>query len=132
MGVRSGSGSRKRRHLRIECAHKRPSHIDGKRLLNIVVSVIATNREWGEAADGISTRVGTCLINRLRVRINREGLYNVKAYAPKKGAENQGTQKREKKNKNMKLHGQDPRTTLARLCVSTMSTMINYRPVTKV
>jgi len=50
-----------------------------------VASVIATNREWGKAADGTSTRVGTCLINRWRVKINREGLYNVKAYAPKKG-----------------------------------------------
>ena len=47
------------------------------------------------------------------------------------GGENQGTQKRERKNKNMKFHGQDPRTILARLCASTMSTMINYRLVTK-
>ena len=39
--------------------------------------------------------------------------------------------KRERKNKNMKLHGQDPWTTLARLCTFTMSTMINHCPVTK-
>ena len=52
-----------------------------------MASVIATNREWGEAADGTGTRVGTCLINRWRVRINQEGLYNVKAYAPKRRAE---------------------------------------------
>ena len=49
----------------------------------------------------------------------------------KGGGENQGTQKRERKNKNIKLYGQDPRTTLARLYVSTMSTMTNHRPVTK-
>ena len=53
--------------------------------MNSVVSVIAINREWEEAADGTGTRVGTCLINRWRVEINREGLYNVKAYAPKRG-----------------------------------------------
>ena len=34
-------------------------------------------------ADGTGTRVVTCLINRWKVRINREELYNVKAYAPK-------------------------------------------------
>ena len=28
-----------------ECANKRPSHIDGKRLLNSMVSVLATNRK---------------------------------------------------------------------------------------
>ena len=63
-GVQCGSGSRKSCHLRIECAHKRPGRIDEKRPLNSVVSVIATNRKWGKAADGISTRVVTCLINR--------------------------------------------------------------------
>ena len=84
MGIRSGSGSRKRRHLRIKCAHKRPGHIDGKRLLNSAASVIATNIKEEEPADGTGTRIDTCLINRWRVRINRERLYNVKAYAPKK------------------------------------------------
>ena len=97
-----------------------------------MVSVATTNREWGEAADGTSTRVGTCLINIWRVRINREGLYNMKAYAPKKGGpENQRPKNRERKNMNIKLYGQDPRTTIARLCVSTMSTMTNHRSVTK-
>ena len=41
---------------------------------------------------------------------------------PKKG---------EKRNKNIKLHEQDSWTTLARLCASTMSSMINYYPVIK-
>ena len=45
-------------------------HIDRKRPLNSVVSVIATNRKWGEVADGTGTRVVTCLINRWKVRIN--------------------------------------------------------------
>ena len=69
-GVQYGSDSGKRRHLHIECVNKRPNHIDGKKPLNSVVSVIATNRKWREAADGTSTRVVTCLINRWNVRIN--------------------------------------------------------------
>ena len=70
MGVQCGSGSRKSCHLRIECTHKRPGRIDEKRSLNSVVSVIATNKKWGNATDGISTQVVTCLINRWKVRIN--------------------------------------------------------------
>ena len=69
-GVQCGNGLRKRRHIRIECANKHPSHIDGKRPLNSVASVIATNRKWEEAADGTGTRVVTCLIDRWKVRIN--------------------------------------------------------------
>ena len=42
----------------------------GKRPLTSVVSVTATNRKWGKAADGTSTRVVTCLINRWKVKIN--------------------------------------------------------------
>ena len=42
----------------------------GKGPLNSVVSVTATNRRWGKAADGTSTRVVTCLINRWKVGIN--------------------------------------------------------------
>ena len=69
-GVQCGSGLRKSCHLHNECAHKHPSHIDEKRPLNSVVSVIASNRKWGKAADGTSTRVVTCLINRWKVKIN--------------------------------------------------------------
>ena len=95
-GVRCGNGSRKRRHLCIECANKRPSHIDGRRPLNSVTSVIATNRKWGEAADGIGTRVGICLIDKWKVRINWEGLYNVRIHAPKReGAGTTGPKKKE-------------------------------------
>ena len=59
-------------------------------------------------ADWTGIRIGTCLINRWRVRINREGLYNVKAYVPKKGGTsrlpNHGVLNKEN-NKNMKLLG---------------------------
>ena len=70
MGVESVNGSRRRRRLRIECAHKRTNHINEKRLLNSVASVSATNKKQGEAADGTGIRVGTCLINEWKVRIN--------------------------------------------------------------
>ena len=96
-----------------------------------MVSVIATNREWGDTADGTGTRVGTCLINRWRVKINQEGLYNVKTYTPRKRGGKEGTQKRERKDQNIKFHEQDPRITLAHLYTSTMSTTTNHYPVTK-
>ena len=50
-----------------------------------MTSIIATNKKQGEAADGTGTEVGTCLINKWRVKINQEGLYNVKVNAPKRG-----------------------------------------------
>ena len=68
--VQCGNGSRKKRHLLIECASKLSNHIDGKRPLNSMVSVIATNRKWGEAADETGTRVVIYLTNRWKVRIN--------------------------------------------------------------
>ena len=42
----------------------------GKGSLNSMASITATNRRWGKAADGTSTQVVTCLINRWKVRIN--------------------------------------------------------------
>ena len=50
-----------------------------------VTSIIATNRKQGETADGTGTKVGTCLINKWRAKINQEGLYNVKVNAPRRG-----------------------------------------------
>ena len=38
----------------------------------------------------MGTKVGTCLINKWRAKINQEGLYNVKVDAPKKGAGKKG------------------------------------------
>jgi len=43
----------------------------------------------------------------------------------------EGSQKRERNNKNIKLHGQDPWKNLVLLCESIMSTMTNHYPVTK-
>ena len=58
-----------------------------------MTSIIVTNRKQGGTADGMSTEVGTCLINKWRAKINQERLYKVKVNAPKKGlgkmAENQ-------------------------------------------
>ena len=74
-----------------------------------MASVSATNKKQGEVADGTGTRIGTCLINRWRVRINREGLYNVKTCAPKKrGFQTRESQKMEN-NKGMKLFGRGRR-----------------------
>ena len=42
----------------------------GKGPLNSVASIAATNKRWEKAADGTSTQVVTCLINRWKVRIN--------------------------------------------------------------
>ena len=52
-----------------------------------MTSIIATNRKQGGTADGTGTEVGTCLTNKWRVKINQEGLYNVKVKAPKRGLE---------------------------------------------
>ena len=56
----------------------------GKRPLNSVASVTATNRKWGKAADGTSILVVTCLINRWKIRINWEGLYNIRIHPRQK------------------------------------------------
>ena len=53
--------------------------------MNSVVSISVTNKKLGEAADGTGTKVGICLINKWRAKINPEGLYNVKVNAPRKG-----------------------------------------------
>ena len=48
-----------------------------------------------------------------------------------RGGRKPETQKRESKNMNIKFYRQDPRIALAHLYVSTISTMINHRSVTK-
>ena len=48
-----------------------------------------------------------------------------------KGGQGGGTQNRKMKDRNIKLHGQDPWTTLARLYVTTMSTTTNRGSATK-
>ena len=55
-----------------------------------MASVNATNKKQGEAADGIGIRIGACLINKWKVKINRKGLYNVKTCAPKRRLPDEG------------------------------------------
>ena len=64
---------------------QRPDHVNEKRRLDRVTSIIVTNRKQGGTANGTGTEVGTCLINKWRAKINQERLNNVKVNAPKKG-----------------------------------------------
>ena len=50
----------------------------GKWPLNSTISVAATHRKWGKAADGTSTQVATCMINKWRAKINEKEIYNVR------------------------------------------------------
>ena len=83
MGVRCETGSGQIRPLRIKCTRQRSDHVNEKRRLDRVTSIITTNKKQGVTADGTGTEVGTCLINKWRAKINQEGLYNVKVNAPK-------------------------------------------------
>ena len=56
----------------------------GRSVLNRVTSIVATNRKQGRTADGTSTDVGTCLINKWRAKIHQERLYKVKVNALRK------------------------------------------------
>ena len=44
-GIKCVKGSRRRRHLRIKCAHKCTDHINGKGLLNSVALINVTNKK---------------------------------------------------------------------------------------
>ena len=46
--------------------------------MNSVVLVAATHRGFGKVADGMSTRVITCMINRWRAKIDWKEVYNVR------------------------------------------------------
>ena len=46
--------------------------------LTSTVLVAATHRGFGKVADGMSTRVRTCMINRWRVKIDWKEIYNVR------------------------------------------------------
>ena len=46
--------------------------------LNSAALVVATYRGFGKVADGTSTRVMTCTINRWRVKIDWKEVYNVR------------------------------------------------------
>ena len=46
--------------------------------LNSMVLVAVTHKEFGKVADGTSTRVRICMINRWRGKINWKEIYNVR------------------------------------------------------
>ena len=46
--------------------------------LNSAALVAATHRGFGKVADGTSTQVVTCMINRWRVKIDWKEVYNVR------------------------------------------------------
>ena len=74
-----------------------------------MTSIIATNKKQEGTVDGTGTKVGTCLINKWRAKINQEGLYNVKVDGPKKGlgkkAKNQSLPDRLKEKDSLSEHG---------------------------
>ena len=49
-----------------------------KRLLNSITLVTATHRKLEKAADGTSTQVATCMINKWMTRINGKKIYNIR------------------------------------------------------
>ena len=46
--------------------------------LNSITLVAATHRKLEKAADGTSTQVATCMINKWRAKINGKEIYNVR------------------------------------------------------
>ena len=67
--VQCRAGSSKSCHFRIECTNKRPNCINGKRILNSMVSITTTNKRWEKTVDGTRTQVIIYLTNRQKVRI---------------------------------------------------------------
>ena len=49
-----------------------------KWLLNSITLVTATHRKLEKAADGTSTQVATCMINKWRAKINGNEVYNIR------------------------------------------------------
>ena len=49
-----------------------------KGLLNSITLVAATHRKLEKMADGTSTQVATCMINKWRTKINGKEVYNVR------------------------------------------------------
>ena len=54
--------------------------------MNSTTLVAATHRKLEKAADGISTQVATCMINKWRSKINEKEVYNVRN-PPRKGGQ---------------------------------------------
>ena len=68
-----------------------------KGLLNSAALVAATHRGFGKVADGTSTRMMTCTINRWRVKIDWKEVYNVRdPPRMRDGGKRAGGEKKEK------------------------------------
>ena len=75
-----------------------------KGLLNSAALVAATHRGFGKVADGTSTRIVTCMINRWKAKIDWKEVYNVRDL-PRMG-DRRNRAGGEKKEKNgVSLHG---------------------------
>ena len=72
--------------------------------LNSAALVAATHRGFGKVADGTSTRVMTCTINKWRVKINWKEVYNVRDPS-KMGHRGKESRRREKGESGVNLHG---------------------------
>ena len=71
--------------------------------LNSAALVAATHRGFGKVADGTSTRVMTCMINRWRVKIDWKEVYNVRD--PPRRRDHEKDKRREKGGDCSSLHG---------------------------
>ena len=72
--------------------------------LNSVALVVATHRGFGKVADGTSTQVMTCTINKWRVKIDWKEVYNVRDL-PRMGDSGKESRRREKGESGVNLHG---------------------------
>ena len=75
-----------------------------KEPLNIAALVVATHRGFGKVADGTSTRMMTCTINRWRVKIDWKEVYNVRD-PPRMRDGGKESKRREKEESDIDLHG---------------------------
>ena len=71
--------------------------------MNSAAVVAATHRGFGKVADGTSTRVMICMINRWRVKIDWKEVYNVRD--PPRRRDHEKDKKREKGGDGSSLHG---------------------------
>ena len=69
--------------------------------MNNTVLFAATHRGFGKVADGTSTLVMTCMINKWRAKIDRKEVYNVRDL-PRMG-DRKGRQKEKRKEKTVAI-----------------------------
>ena len=75
-----------------------------KEPLNSVALVVVTHRGFGKVANGTSTRVMTCTINKWRVKIDWKEVYNVRD-PPRMGDRGKESRRREKEESSVDLYG---------------------------